>query len=168
MNKKNHLLFCLFLVLLVLTTGCSTMIAPPAGFHEDMPPRIDPKKALSVVYNLSYDELSPYITIYYNVPYSGITFIKEDSLFSASFKLNINIKAEEETIVNKNTNTTLQTKDYTKTISSGESFFGILNEKLSTGNNKILLILADNNSDRRYVWQREISATEIPDTLRKN
>ena len=169
MNKKNRLLSSLFLLVTVGIAGCSAFIAPTPGFHEDMMPRTDFKKSLSVVYNIFYDEESfPYITIYYNVPYSGITFLKADSLFRASFRLNVNIKHEGETIANKNITEVLRTKDYSKTISSEEPFFGTFKENISTGKNEVLLMLMDNNSDRRYVWKREISVPETSDTLRKN
>jgi len=169
MNKKNRLLTTLFLISLIGIIGCYAMIAAPDGFREDTMPRTDPKKSMSVVYNISYDEESlPYVTIYYNIAYSGITFLKADSFFKASFRLNVNIKYEGETIVNKNITEVLRTKDYSKTISSEKLFFGTFKETISTGKNEILLMLMDNNSDRKYVWKREVPVPETPETLIEN
>jgi len=167
MNKKNRILYPILLISLIVANGCSAMIVPPVGFQEDAIPQTNSGKSLSAVYKISYDEKSfPYITIYYNVLYSSITFIKGDSLFSASFRLNINIKHKEETSVNKNITEILRTDDYSKTVSQGISFFGTFKESISPGKNEVLLILMDKNSERRYVWKREVFVAETPDTLR--
>jgi hypothetical protein len=62
----------------------------------------------------------------------------------------------------------LRTKDYSKTVSSGESFFGTFKENISTGKNEVLLMLLDKNSNRRYVWKREVFVPEIADTVRQD
>lgn len=140
------------------------MMGPPGGMGVDAP-MMNFTKPFSVVYKIDYDEDSfPYIILYYNVPYSGITFLKGDSLYKASFRLNVNIKHEGEIIVNKNITEILQMKDYSKTVSPAEAFFGTFKENISTGKNEILLMLMDKNSDRRYVWKREILAPEFADT----
>lgn len=169
MNKKNLISYPVSLLLLIVTSGCSSMIVPPIGFQEDAIPRTNSEKSLSAVFKISHDEKSqPYIRIYYNIPYSGITFVKNDSVFNASFRLNINIKHEEEKIVNKNITEILRTNDYSKTVSSAESFFGTFKENIYTGKNEVLLMLMDKNSERRYFWKREIFVPEAPDTLRQD
>jgi hypothetical protein len=52
MNKKNELLLVLILMTLFGATGCSMMMAPPGGLHEDIGPQTDFKKSFSVVYNI--------------------------------------------------------------------------------------------------------------------
>ncbi len=171
MRKNILLLEIIKLVLLGGVLGCPAMIGPPQvmpGMMEDMG-RPNFVKSFSVVYQIDYDEESfPYIKIYYNVPYSGITFIKEDSLYKASFRLNFNVIYEGETIVNKSVTEDINTNDYSKTVSPGESFFGTFRENISTGKNQVSIMVMDKNSDRRYVWKREILVPEISDTLRQD
>jgi hypothetical protein len=171
MNRKNRLLTVVITLLyVVVIVGCPMTIGPPRGMRgmiEDIPTK-DFRKSFSVVYKIDYDEESfPYITIYYNISYSGLTFLKGDSLYIASFRLNVNIKHEGETIVNKSIIETLKTVDYSKTVARDESFFGTFKENVSTGKNEILLMLMDRNSDRRYVWKREVSVSQVSDTLRQ-
>ncbi len=165
MKRNNQLTSgAIILVLVVGLVGCPMMMGPPGGMGVDAP-MMNFTKPFSVVYKIDYDEDSfPYIILYYNVPYSGITFLKGDSLYKASFRLNVNIKHEGEIIVNKNITEILQMKDYSKTVSPAEAFFGTFKENISTGKNEILLMLMDKNSDRRYVWKREILAPEFADT----
>jgi len=166
--KNRTLSVVILLVLLAGTVGCPMMMGPPGGMVRDIPMK-NFTKPFSVVYQIDYDEESfPYITIYYNVPYSGITFLKGGSLYYASFSLNVNIKHEGETIVNKSITEVFQTNDYSKTVSGEKSFFGTFKENISTGKNEILLMLMDKNSDRRYVWKREVLASGASDTLRQD
>lgn len=170
MIRKNQILLCLIAFILLLgVLGCPMGVGTPGGMPGMMENMGSPNfmKPFSVVYRINYDkEAFPYITIYYNVPYSGLTFLKGDSLYSASFTLNFNIKNEGETIVNKSITETLNMLYYSKTISEGESFFGTFKENISTGDNQILLMLMDRNSDRRYVWKRQILVSEASDTTR--
>jgi hypothetical protein len=167
--KNQILLFLIVFILSFLVVGCPMGVGTPGGMPgimEDMG-RINSTKSFSVVYRINYDkEAFPYITIYYNVPYSGLTFLKGDSLYKASFTLNFNINHQGETIVNKSMPETLKMIDYSKTVSEEESFFGTFKESISTGNNQILLMLMDNNSDRRYLWKRTILVPEVSDTTR--
>ncbi len=140
--------------------GPNSMSGMPEGFGKR-----DFRSPFSVVYEIDYDEESfPYIKIYYNIPYSGITFLKEDSLYKASFRLNFNVIYEGETIVNKGITENIKTRNYSKTISSKDAFFGTFRENISTGENEVSIMIIDKNSDRRYVWKHEILVPEISDT----
>jgi len=167
MNRKNRFLTgVIILLLLVGIIGCPMAMGPPSGgmhgMMKDMPMK-DFSKSFSVVYQIDYDEEAfPYIRIYYNVPYSGIIFLKEDSLYSASFRLNVNIVYEGETIVNKGITESIIIKNYSKTVSPNESFFGTFKENISTGRNEVSIMLMDKNSDKRYAWKREVSVSERP------
>lgn len=156
-------------MILLWVVGCPMGMGAPGGMPgmtEDTG-RLNFMKPFSVVYRIDYDkEAFPYITIYYNIPYSGLTFLRGDSLYSASFTMNFNIKNEGETIINKSTTETLRMAGYSKTVSERESFFGTFKENISTGDNQVLLMLMDKNSDRRYVWKRNILVPEASDTLR--
>ncbi len=170
--KNLFLRSAIILLSLVGAIGCPMAMGPPSGgmhgMMKDIPMK-DFSKSFSVVYQINYDEeLFPYIKIYYNVPYSEITFVKEDSLYKASFRLNFNVIYEGETIVNKGITEEIKTKDYSKTVSRAESFFGTFRERVSTGSNQVSIMLMDKNSDRRYVWKRETLVPEISDTLRKD
>ena len=172
MDRKNQKVLTLTVfMLLLLVVGCPMGMGPPSGMGgmgEDIG-KPSFMKPFSVVYQIDYDEEAfPYITIYYNFPYSGLTFLKGDSLYNASFTLNFNIENEGETIVNKSMTEALKMVDYSKTVSDGESFFGTFKDNISTGDNQILLMLMDKNSDRRYVWKRKILIPEASDTLRKD
>jgi hypothetical protein len=171
MYRKNKLLSVIVvLVLLTGALGCPMGVGTPSGMGPMMKDAntLNLMKPFSVVYEINYDnEAFPHITIYYNVPYSGLTFEKVDSLYSSSFTLTFNIKHEGETIINKSLSEKLKMTDYSKTTSEGESFFGTFKENISTGKNEILLLLMDKNSDRRYVWKRKILVPEVSDTLRK-
>jgi hypothetical protein len=154
--------------------GCAMTMGPPGGMpgtfgmQEDERVR-DFKKSFSVVYQIDYDEdLVPYLTIYYNVPYSGIIFLKEDSLYKASFRLNVNITSGGETIVNKVTTESIILKDYSRTVSPNESFFGTFKENISTGSDEVFVMLTDKNSDRRYVWKREVSVRGARGTVKQD
>lgn len=156
-------------ILLGGALGCAAMIGPPQvmpGMMEDrgMPNFV---KSFSVVYRIAYDEESfPYIEIYYNVPYPKITFIKDNSLYKASFRLNFNVLYEGETFVNKSISENIKTNDYSITISRAESFFGTFRENIPTGSSGVTIIVTDKNSDRKYVWKSEIFVPEISDTLK--
>jgi len=172
MYRKNQIVLGLIILILLFGAfGCPMGIGPPGGMSgmtEDMG-RPSFMNSFSVVYQIDYDEEAfPYIEIYYNVPYSGLTFLKGDSLYSASFTLNFNIKNEEETTINKSITEALRIMDYSKTVSKGESFFRTFKENISTGENEVLLMLMDKNSDRRYVWKRKILVPEASDTLKQN
>jgi len=169
MNRGNILLLVFINVVILLSLlGCSMMVGPPHGMPGDMS-KLNFMKPFSVVYQIDYDEEAfPYIRIYYNVPYSGITFLKEDSLYNASFRLNVNITYEGETIVNKGVTEAIIIKNYSKTVSPNESFFGIFKENISTGSNEVSIMLMDKNSDRRYVWKREVSVPERPNIQEQN
>ncbi len=172
MSKNILLLEVIKLILLGGTLGCPAMMVGPeqgmSAMMEDMG-RPSFVKSFSVVYQIGYDEESfPYIKIYYNIPYSGITFIKADSLYKASFRLNFNVLYEGETIVNKSITEDIKTRDYSKTVSSKDVFFGTFRESISTGSNEVSITVMDKNSERRYVWKREILVPEILDTLRRN
>jgi hypothetical protein len=169
-----NLFLKIFIIVLLLSglLGCPMAMGPPSGeMHEmmkDMPMK-DFGKPFSVVYKIDYDEESfPYIKIYYNIPYSGITFIKEDSLYRASFRLNFNVVYEGETTVNKGITENIKTKNYSKTVSSKDAFFGTFSESVSTGSNQVSIMVMDKNSDRRYVWKRKVLIPEISDTLRQD
>jgi hypothetical protein len=175
MQRLNLLLSeFIIMVLLVGAIGCAMTMGPPngmPGMMERPGEMSEPnfKKSFSVVYHIDYDEESfPYITIYYNVPYSGIIFLKEDSLYKASFRLNVNITSGDETIVNKVIPESITVKDYSKTVSPNESFFGTFKENISTGKNEVSIMLMDKNSNRRYVWKREVSVPEATDTLKQD
>jgi hypothetical protein len=160
--------------LLFETFGCAMTMGPPGGTPRTfgMPEEMRGQnfiKSFSVVYQIDYDEKSfPYLTIYYNVPYSGIIFLKEDSLYSASFRLDVNITSGGETIVNKVITESIIVKDYPKTVSPNESYFGTFKENISTGRNEVTLMLMDKNSERRYVWKREVFVSGATDTLKQD
>jgi hypothetical protein len=161
-------------VLLTGLLGCAVTMGPPNGMPGMMERPGDMsgpnfKKSFSIVYQIDYDaESFPYITIYYNVPYSGIIFLKEDSLYKASFRLNVNITSGDETIANKVITESIIVKDYSKTVSLNESFFGTFKENISTGKNEVSITLMDKNSDRRYVWKREILVPGATDTVKQD
>lgn len=173
MKINNHLTSsAIILFLIVGLAGCPVAMGPPSGgmhgMMGDMPMK-DFSKSFSVVYKIDYDEESfPYIRIYYNLPYSGITFIKADSLYKASFRLNFNVLSEGETIVNKGITEEIRIKNYSKTVSSKDAFFGTFKEIISTGSNEVSIMVMDKNSNRRYVWKREILVSEASDTLRQD
>ncbi len=168
MRKNILLLEIIKLILLGGVLGCpAMMVGPPQGMSGMMEDMGKPNfvKSFSVVYQINYDEEAfPYITIYYNIPYSGITFLKEDSLYNASFRLNFNVIYEGETILNKGFTEVLKIKDYSETVSRDASFFGTFKENISTGRNKVSIMVMDKNSDRRYVWKREILVPEVSNT----
>jgi hypothetical protein len=174
MRKVNLLLpGFIKIVLLAGAVGCAMTMGPPGGMpgnfgmQEDTRER-DVRKSFSVVYQIDYDEESfPYLIVYYNVPYSGIIFLKADSLYKASFRLNVNITSGGETTVNKVITGSITSKDYSRTVSPNESFFGTFKENISTGINEVTVMLSDKNSDRRYVWKREVSIPGAADTLKQ-
>ncbi|MBN1693832.1 hypothetical protein JW879_00345 [candidate division WOR-3 bacterium] len=172
MRKNILLLEIIKLILLGGALGCpAMMVGPGQGMSPVMEDMARPSfvKSFSVVYQIVYNEESfPYIKIYYNIPYSGITFIKADSLYKASFRLNFNVLYEGETTLNKSITEDIKTKDYSKTVSSKDAFFGTFRESISTGSNEVSITVMDKNSDRRYVWKREILVPEILDTLRRD
>jgi hypothetical protein len=172
MRKDIILLEIIKLVIMIAALGCSAMmVGPPQGrpgMMEDME-RPNFARSFSVVYQIDYYEGSfPYIEIYYNIPYSGITFIKADTLYKASFRLNFNVLYEGETIVNKGITEEIKTEDYSKTVSSKEAFFGTFRGSISTGSNEVSIMVMDKNSNRRYVWKREILVPEALDTLKRD
>lgn len=170
MHKKYSFLSGL-IVLISGTFGCSMAMGPTGGMQGMMQDTNKPVflNPFSVVYKIAYDkEAFPYIEIYYNVPYSKLTFLKADSLYHASFTLNSNIKHEGETIINKSVSENLRMSYYPRTISKEESFFGTFKENISTGENEIFLFLMDKNSNRRYIWKRKILVPEVSDTLRQD
>ena len=171
MRKNILILEIIKLISLGGALGCPAFIGPPQampGMMENME-RPNFVKSFSVVYQIDYDEESlPYIKIYYNIPYSGITFVKEDSLYKASFRLNFSVIYEGETFLNKSITEDIKTKDYSKTVSPEESFFGTFRENISTGSNEVSVMVMDKNSDRRYVWKKEILVGCASDTLRQD
>ncbi len=162
------------IVLLAGASGCAMTMGSPGGMPgmTRMPGDMNEpnfKNSFSVVYQIDYDkELFPYLTVYYNVPYSRIIFLKADSLYKASFRLNVNIASGGETIVNKVITESIILKDYSRTVSPNESFFGTFKENISTGSNEVFIMLTDKNSDRRYVWKREVLIPGATDTLKQD
>lgn len=164
MNRKNRtLLEIIKIVFLFFVLNCS-MGGPglrgPGGMERMMAFR-NPSP-VSIVYNVEHDEAgNPYIILYYNIPYSGIIFYKEGSLYKAKININVYIKAGEEIIVNKTISRSLTVEDYSATISSDKVLFGTFEENLSAGRNVINISIRDENSDRKYEWKRNISVPAI-------
>jgi len=164
MNRKNRPLLEMFkIVFLFFVLNCS-MGGPgfrgPGGMDRMMTFR-NPSP-FSIVYHVEYDKAgNPYIRLYYNIFYSGIIFYREDSLYKAKFNINVYIKAGEEIIVNKTITKSCAVQDYSATVSSDKALFGTFEENLSAGLNVINISISDENSDRKYEWERSISVPAV-------
>jgi len=105
--------------------------------------------------------LVPYIIVQYKIPYSEISFYKDDTIFEARYSSALVVKKGNVQIGGTSSRGKLILKDYSKTISPYEFFIGVLKKEISSGDYKIILNTWDLQSNRKWKWEKDITVTEI-------
>ncbi len=105
--------------------------------------------------------LVPYVIVRYKIPYSEISFYKNDSIYEARYSAALIVKKDNRQVGGKNIRKGFVLKDYLKTISSTEHTVGTFKQELSSGEYKIILNVWDLQSSKNWSWEKDLSISGI-------